>query len=395
VPKCDPVGDLRFNFTKCPAVPSWQEKKPFDHWGDEGFRGALQKVCVTTGKNNWFNFGRRVVGFTACYAGLCSEYKGGKDKWKEQCWSLRSDETGITKVVTKYLAHGEVADNSNIVVSIQFCSDTGRCSEFFGANDWNGQHEDVTECPKGQHVMGFHGSYTAPSAGWDGDIRRIGVYCGGGGGSGRWEFIGNAPSTIPVDTKIRDCITYVKSRETESTTEWAMSVEAELSFGFGAGAMPDVPVPPPVLVSTASAEEKPPCKDRKKQSTPAPAPVNSSSGGLPGNFGAVLGDGDDGEGNSITVTGSWAHTVTNKVSSSFTRTQCESKSFTIPAGEYCYHWTMSYSPKNGAKIMVYSNAIECVPQGNPVCCPPGTYRTGHPTWDCDKEVYLCGDRKSS
>merc|ERR1712039_518263 len=132
-----------------------------------------------------------------------------------------------------------------------------------------------------------------------------------------------------------------------------------------------------------------------KQSTPAPAPLNPSSGGLPGNFGAVLGDGDDGEGNSITVTGSWAHTVTNKVSSSFTRTHCESKSFTIPAGEYCYHWTMSYSPKNGAKIMVYSNAIECVPEGNPVCCPPGTYRTGHPTWDCDKEVYLCGDRRSS
>jgi len=336
-------------FNRQDVVPSRTQGIMFDHWNDGGFRGAISRVCWYMGKPTWFDFGHRVIGFDACYAGQCAGYVGGKNKEKSLCWDLNAGES-ITSVEVNTAVGDE---DRNVIVNMKVCAEE-RCSEKFGGKDWGRQKTTTITCPKGHHVMAFHGYSSPPKATFDGDLRNIGVYCGYGGGSGQWTLVGTSPhDATNYNLKYSVCSTHSKTSTHQITNAWSVSVKAEMKFGMTSPLeeMPDVPVPPVAVT------------------------MNSK---------------DDKGGNSITIEGSYSNTIVDTVSESFSTTECTELTFKVKRDRNCYQWVLrsAFLGSGSGEVSTKTNAIECVPSGQLPCCPPGTYTDPYGQ-SCDPAVYLC------
>uniref|UniRef100_A0A6V0DG49 Uncharacterized protein n=1 Tax=Zooxanthella nutricula TaxID=1333877 RepID=A0A6V0DG49_9DINO len=87
--------------------------------------------------------------------------------------------------------------------------------------------------PAGLHIMSFWGAASGSSQGWDGNVERLGVYYGRGGGSAGWT-VADAVDRVPlgVTYEYSMCSKTEQSAEIEDSSSWTVSTKTEMKIGF-------------------------------------------------------------------------------------------------------------------------------------------------------------------
>jgi hypothetical protein len=195
-----------------------------------GYHGAVAGICF--GKRSKKDTGATSLSyFEVSYAGNPVHHGGTKHKDDLDCYLLTQGEH-IVRV------EGEVQERrgASKLKSLRFTSNYNRTSNWFGRAHKYGVSDPVvtTVAPAADlHVMAVHGLGTARNT--TNAIRGFGVYWGAGGGaasSGFWALVKSCPGCGTWDFEYDYGTVHSKSKETQVTNTWSMSVSEELKYSF-------------------------------------------------------------------------------------------------------------------------------------------------------------------
>lgn len=225
-------GEVKLSVKK--IKPGWgtndEHGSSFDDWQFDGYAGAITKICYWEGKADWFTW-RSIIGFQVWYAGKEGRYHGGQTRDTKACIDVSSNEV-------IYRIKGKESSGENGLMDVVFCTKDAttnvhiRCSKQIGEVSKGAPSFDY-EAPHGDHIMSFWGLASGKWGGWDGNIEKIGVYVGHGGGRGDWivessfmNTVSGTQFTYMIGSKEENTVSK------ELTSEWSQSVRTEMSTGF-------------------------------------------------------------------------------------------------------------------------------------------------------------------